>query len=78
MLRFTAAVSDRLGARRWLYAFAPATSGEVIDVKSRKIVTKLTDEQDRPVQSEKMVEVDWSGGQITRTGDQFGVGRVTR
>lgn len=55
--------------------YAYPSTGEVIDVKSRKIVTGLTDEQGRPVQSEKMVEIDFDGDRPTRTGDQFGLGR---
>jgi hypothetical protein len=54
------------------------STGDVVDVKSHRIVITLKDETGAEVQSEKMVEVDWSGSQITRTGDQFGVGRVTR
>jgi DNA-binding beta-propeller fold protein YncE len=57
--------------------FAYPSTGDVIDVKSRKIVTTLKDETQQEVQSEKMVEVDWSGDRIARVGDQFGVGRVT-
>ena len=36
--------------------------GEVIDTKTRRIVTTLADEAGKPVQSEKMVEVDFEGG----------------
>jgi len=56
------------------YAF-PAT-GEIIDVKSRKILHTLADEQGRPVMSEKMVEVRFANGKPVRSGDQFGLGRV--
>ncbi len=52
------------------------STGEVIDVKSRKIITQLTDEKGRAVQSEKMLEIDVENGQPVRNGDQFGVGRV--
>lgn len=58
------------------YAF-PST-GEIIDVKSRKIVATLSDEQGRPVMSEKMVELHFRDGSPVRNGDQFGLGRVTR
>ena len=34
-----------------------SSSGEVFDIASRKLVAVLTDEQDREVGSEKMVEV---------------------
>jgi DNA-binding beta-propeller fold protein YncE len=55
--------------------YAYPSTGEVIDVKTRKIVTALTDEQGRAVQSEKMVEAIYRGGRLVRAGDQFGVGR---
>lgn len=51
------------------------STGEVIDTKTRKIVATLTDELGRAVQSEKVVEVVFSGGKVVRTGDQFGIGR---
>lgn len=51
------------------------STGEVIDTRTRKIVATLTDELGRAVQSEKMVEVVFSGGKLVRTGDQFGIGR---
>ena len=56
---------------RWAY---PST-GEVIDVRTRKIVTALSDEMGRQVHSEKLVEVVWNNGKLVRTGDQFGLGR---
>lgn len=55
--------------------YAYPSTGEVIDVKTREIVAKLTDEQGRAVQSEKMVEIDFAGNRPVRTGDQFGLGR---
>lgn len=54
------------------------STGEVIDVRTRRIVAELKDEAGRPVQSEKMVEVDFEGGQPIRVGDQFGLGRVVK
>ena len=51
------------------------STGEVIDTQTRKIVATLTDELGRAVQSEKVVEVVFSGGKVARTGDQFGIGR---
>ena len=52
------------------------STGEIIDVATKKIVTALADEQQRPVMSEKMVEIQWRGGKPVAVGDQFGVGRV--
>ncbi|HJZ92581.1 MAG TPA: hypothetical protein VKE40_17020 [Gemmataceae bacterium] len=54
------------------------STGEVIDVATKKIVTALKDETGREVHSEKMVEVHWKGGKVVKTGDQFGVGRVLK
>jgi len=52
------------------------STGDVIDVKTRKIVALLTDEKQRAVGSEKMVEVQFDvAGKIVKAGDQFGVGR---
>ena len=56
--------------------FAYPSTGEVIDVKTRKIVAQLKDENGAPVQSEKMVEIDFDGDNPVRAGDQFGIGRV--
>jgi DNA-binding beta-propeller fold protein YncE len=54
------------------------STGEVIDVKTKKIINTLTDEQGRQVHSEKMLEIDFRDGKPVENGDQFGVGRVTR
>ncbi len=56
--------------------FAYPSTGEVIERASRRIVCQLTDEQNRSVQSEKMVEIDWQDGKPIRRGDQFGIGRA--
>jgi hypothetical protein len=56
--------------------YAYPSSGEVIDVASRKIVTTLKDERGQDVQSEKLMEIDFFGGKPVHAGDQFGVGRV--
>lgn len=54
------------------------STGEVIDVATKEILTALKDETGREVHSEKMVEVHWKGGKVVKTGDQFGVGRITK
>jgi DNA-binding beta-propeller fold protein YncE len=56
--------------------YAYPSTGEVIDVKTKKTVTTLSDEKGSPVLSEKMVEIDFEAGKPVRTGDQFGIGRV--
>lgn len=53
------------------------STGEVIDVATRRVVATLADEHGAPVHSEKMIEVHFAGGRVVRTGDQFGLGRVT-
>lgn len=52
------------------------SSGEVIDIKTRKIITTLQDEFHNNVASEKMLEIDFENGKPTRAADQFGVGKV--
>lgn len=51
------------------------STGEVIDVSTKKIVAALTDETGREVHSEKMLEIDFFENDAVRTGDQFGYGR---
>jgi DNA-binding beta-propeller fold protein YncE len=55
--------------------YAYPSTGEVVDTKTRRIVTALSDEMGRAVQSEKVVEVVFNGDRPVRTGDQFGIGR---
>src|SRR5256714_568831 len=50
------------------------SSGEVIEVKTRKILSKLQDEFYNNVASEKMVEVDFIDNKAVKAGDQFGIG----
>jgi hypothetical protein len=54
------------------YAY-PSTGG-VIDVATRKIITGLTDETGSAVHSEKLLEIDFEGKTPVRVGNQFGVG----
>ena len=49
-------------------------SGEVIDVKTRRILLTLKDEFNNSVASEKMVEVQFKGGKAVRAGNQFRIG----
>ena len=58
--------------------YAYPSTGEVIDVKTKKIVAVLKDENGTHVQSEKMIEIQFTGTKPTRTGDQFGLGRATQ
>ena len=56
--------------------YAYPSSGEVIETATRRIVTGLKDEHGQEVQSEKLLEIDFVGDKPSRTGDQFGLGRV--
>ena len=51
------------------------STGDVIDTTSKRIVATLQDETGRPVQSEKLLEVDFANGKPLRSGDQFGIGQ---
>lgn len=52
------------------------STGEIIDMKTRKILTTLKDEKGNRVMSEKIVEIHLDGKKAAITGDQFGIGRV--
>lgn len=57
--------------------YAYPSTGEVIESKTRQIVAQLTDEEGRPVQSEKMLEIQFQDHKPVRVGDQFGIGRLS-
>jgi len=54
--------------------YAYPSSGEVIDVKSRKVLMTLKDEFNNSVGSEKMLEIQFSGNKPVKAADQFGLG----
>lgn len=56
--------------------YAYPSTGEVVDVKTRKIIAALTDEAGREVHSEKVVEVIFRDGVPVIAGDQFGRERL--
>ena len=58
--------------------YAYPSSGDVIDVKTRKIVATLEDQQYNSVQSEKMIEIHFNGNKSVAAGDQFGIGQVRK
>lgn len=53
---------------------AYSSTGEMIDVASRKVIATLRDETGREVQSEKMLDLVIADGKVVRAGSQFGVG----
>jgi DNA-binding beta-propeller fold protein YncE len=50
------------------------SSGEVIETKTRKIITTLQDEFHNNVASEKMLEIDFAANKAVKAGNQFGIG----
>jgi hypothetical protein len=56
--------------------YAYPSTGEVIEVKTRKIVSRLQDETGAFVNSEKMVEGIWNDDGSLAAGNQFGIGRA--
>ena len=51
------------------------STGDVIDVRTRKIIAGLKDEAGRDIQREKLLEIDFRGAEPVLAGDQFGFGR---
>jgi len=56
--------------------FAYPSTGEIVDVKTHKVISTLKDEHGMEVQSEKLMEIDFYGGKPVHAGDQFGLGRA--
>ncbi len=56
--------------------YAYPSTGDVIEVATRKIITGLTDELGAQVHSEKLLEIDFVGQKALRAGCQFGLGAV--
>lgn len=54
--------------------FAYSSTGEIINVATKKIAAALEDETGRQVQSEKLLDLAIAGGKVVRAGNQFGVG----
>jgi DNA-binding beta-propeller fold protein YncE len=53
-----------------------SATGDIIDVKTRKIIVSLEDQNYNSVQSEKMIEIHFNGKKPVKIGDQFGMGKV--
>jgi len=54
--------------------YAYPSTGDVIEVATRKIVVGLTDELGAEVHSEKLLEIDFNGNKAILAGCQFGLG----
>jgi DNA-binding beta-propeller fold protein YncE len=53
---------------------AYVSSGDVIDMKSRKIIGQMKDEYGRTMYSEKLLDMMFSNGKLVRVANQFGNG----
>ena len=49
---------------------------DVIDARSKKVITMLKDENDKPVSSSKFIEVHLRDGKVVNMGNEFGLGRA--
>ncbi|MEO8050458.1 MAG: hypothetical protein ABI833_08605 [Acidobacteriota bacterium] len=54
--------------------YAYLSSGDVVDVKSKKIVTQMKDEYGKTMHSEKLLEMSFANGKLVRTVSQFAEG----
>jgi hypothetical protein len=54
---------------------AYVSTGDVVDVRTKRIVATLQDEHGANAESEKMLEIDFANGRPTVAGDQFGKGK---
>ncbi len=53
---------------------AYVSSGDIIDMKSRKIVDRMKDEYARTMYSEKLLDMEFNNGRLVRAANQFGNG----
>jgi DNA-binding beta-propeller fold protein YncE len=51
------------------------STGDVVDVRTKRIVATLQDEHGANAESEKMLEIDFVNGRPAAAGDQFGKGK---
>lgn len=55
---------------------AYVSSGDVIDIKTRKIVAQMKDEYGRTLHSEKLLDMQFDAGKLKRVCNQFGNGTI--
>ena len=53
---------------------AYSSTGDVIDTRTKRIVSTLKDEEGREFQSEKLLELVLDNNKVVRAGNQFGIG----
>jgi hypothetical protein len=51
------------------------STGDVINVRTKRIIATLADEFGQQVASEKLLEIDFVNGRPVRAGDQLGIGQ---
>lgn len=51
-----------------------ASSGDIIDIKSRKVIAKMRDEYGRQMYSEKLLDMIFEHGRLAQVANQFGNG----
>jgi DNA-binding beta-propeller fold protein YncE len=56
--------------------YAWPSTGEIIELATKKIIKTLSDENGGIVQSEKIIEIHFQNGKVIAKGDQFGIGAV--
>ena len=49
------------------------STGEVFDVKTKKLIASLQDEAGRQIDSEKVLEIIFDNGKPVQAGDQFAI-----
>jgi hypothetical protein len=54
--------------------YAYLSSGDVVDVKTKKVVGQMKDEYGKPMHSEKYLELAFSNGKLVKSVSQFGEG----
>jgi DNA-binding beta-propeller fold protein YncE len=54
---------------------AYSSTGEIIDVATKKVIASLRDENGHDVQSEKVLDLRIEDGKVVQAGNQFGVGQ---
>jgi len=50
------------------------SSGDIVDIKSRKIIGQMKDEYGRTMYSEKLLDMLFNNGTLVRAANQFGNG----